>query len=101
MILAGEFAAKGSLRLAMRSFYLATLSHLAKKEMITIEIFKSNLDYEKELKRRAYEEKEILAAFSQIVSFFDRVWYGMYHIRRSDLDSFAATQERIMALAGK
>ena len=99
--LAGEFAAKGSLRLAMRSFYLATLSHLAKKEMITIEIFKSNLDYETELKRRAYEEKEILAAFSQIVSFFDSVWYGMYHITRSDLDSFAATQERIMALAGK
>ncbi len=99
--LAGEFAAKGSLRLAMRSFYLGTLSHLAEKEMITIEIFKSNLDYKTELKRRAYEKKEILAAFSQIVSFFDRVWYGMYHITESDLDSFAATQERIMALAGK
>ena len=99
--LAGEFAAKGSLRLAMRAFFLATLSHLAEKEMITIEIFKSNLDYETELKRRAYKKKEVLAAFSQIVSFFDRVWYGMYHITRSDLNSFAATQERIMALAGK
>ena len=99
--LAGEFAAKGSLRLAMRAFYLATLSHLAQKEMITIEIFKSNLDYETELKRRAYEKKEILSAFSQIVSYFDRVWYGMYHITISDLNSFAATQERIMALAEK
>lgn len=99
--LAGEFAANGSLRLAMRAFYLATLSHLAEKEMITIEIFKSNLDYESELKRRSYEKKEILAAFSQIVSFFDQVWYGMYHITRSDLNSFAATQERIMALAEK
>ena len=99
--LAGEFAAKGSLRLAMRALYLATLSHLAQKEMITIEIFKSNLDYETELKRRAHEKKEIQAAFSRIVSFFDRGWYGMYHITRSDLNSFAATQERIMALAGK
>jgi hypothetical protein len=99
--LAGELAAKGSLRLAMRAFYLATLSHLAEKEMITIEIFKSNLDYETELKRRAYEKIEILAAFSEIVSFFDRCWYGMYRITRSDLNLFAATQERIMALAGK
>jgi hypothetical protein len=99
--LAGEFAAQGSLRLAMRAFYLATLSHLAEKEMITIEIFKSNLDYETELKRRAYEKKEILTAFSEIVSFFDRVWYGMYRITRSDLNRFAESQERIMALAGK
>jgi hypothetical protein len=99
--LAGELAAKGSLRLAMRAFYLATLSHLAEKEMITIEIFKSNLDYKTELKRRAYEKKEVLATFSEIVSFFDRCWYGMYHITRSDLNRFAATQERIMALAGK
>ncbi|MDY6791710.1 MAG: hypothetical protein SWH54_10635 [Thermodesulfobacteriota bacterium] len=99
--LAGEFAAKGSLRLAMRAFYLAALSYLADKEMITIEIYKSNLDYETELKRRAYEKKEILAAFSTLVSFFDRVWYGMYHITTSDLNSFAATLERIMALAEK
>ena len=97
--LAREFAAKGSLRLAMRALYLATLSHLAEQEMITIEIFKSNFDYETELKRRAYEKKEILAAFSQIVSFFDRVWYGMHKITMPDLNSFAATQERIMALA--
>lgn len=97
--LAKEFAAKGSLRLAMRAIYLAILSHLAEQEMITIEIFKSNLDYETELKRRAYEKKEILAAFSQIVIYFDRVWYGMHKITMPDLNSFAATQERIMALA--
>lgn len=99
--LAGELTAKGSLRLAMRAFYLATLSHLSKKEMITIEIFKSNLDYKTELKRRAYEKKEIQTAFSQSVSFFDRVWYGMYKISKSDLNGFAATQERIMALVEK
>ena len=97
--LAKEFAAKGSLRLAMRALYLATLSHLAEQEMITIEIFKSNLDYETELKRRAYEKKEILTAFSKNVIFFDRVWYGMHRITMPDLNSFAATQERIMALA--
>ncbi|MEA3421888.1 MAG: hypothetical protein U9Q97_09475 [Acidobacteriota bacterium] len=97
--LAKEFAAKGSLRLAMRALYLAILSHLAEQEMITIEIFKSNLDYETELKRRAYEKEEILAAFSQTVIFFDRVWYGMHKITMPDLNSFAATQERIMALA--
>lgn len=99
--LAGELAAKGSLRLAMRAFYLATLSNLAEKEMITIEIFKSNLDYERELQRRAYEKKEILTTFSELVPFFDRVWYGMYPLTRSDLNRFAQSQERIMALAGK
>lgn len=97
--LAMEFATKGSLRLAMRALYLATLSHLAEQEMITIEIFKSNLDYETELKRRAYEKKDILTAFSKTVIFFDRVWYGMHRITMPDLNSFAATQERIMALA--
>ena len=49
----------------------------------------------------AYEKKEIQTAFSQSVSFFDRVWYGMYKISESDLNSFAATQERIMALVEK
>jgi hypothetical protein len=99
--IAVEFKAQGSLRLAMRAFYLATLSLLSQEEMITIEIFKSNLDYKAELKRRAYEKKEIRAAFSQLVSFFDKAWYGMYQISKSDLSRFAATQERIMALVEK
>ena len=49
LTVAGELAEKGQLRLAMRALYLATLAHLADREMITIEVYKSNRDYEREL----------------------------------------------------
>ncbi len=101
LTLAGELAEKGELRLAMRSLYLATLAHLADHEMITIEVYKSNREYERELKRRAHEDKELLSVFSTSLNFFERVWYGMYRIARTDFDVFAANHQRIMAFAEK
>lgn len=97
--LANEFMAKGSLRLAMRARYLATLAYLAQKELIVVERYKSNRDYEHELCRRAHEKKDLLTAFSRTVMIFDRVWYGMHKINQSDVESYFTDQERIMALA--
>lgn len=97
--LAKEMIARGSLRLAMRALYLATLACLAEKELITIEIYKSNRDYERELYRRAYEKIELLKAFSKNIMIFDRVWYGMHKITPNDVDKYLADQERIMSLA--
>ena len=70
LTLAGELAEKGELRLAMRALYLATLAHLADREMITIEVYKSNREYERELKRRAHEHQELLSIFSDEFKFF-------------------------------
>ncbi|MEE4264766.1 MAG: DUF4129 domain-containing protein [Desulfobacteraceae bacterium] len=99
--LAGELADKGELRLAMRALYLATLAHLAAHEMITIEISKSNREYEHELKRRAHEHAELISIFSDSLNVFERIWYGMYHIARSEFDNFARNQKRILAFAEK
>ena len=97
--LARELARKGSLRLAMRAFYLATLAGLAEHGLITIEKFKSNREYETELYRRGHQKENLLTDFSQSRKVFDRVWYGMHAIQQSDLDKFAALQKRMITLA--
>jgi len=97
--LARQLAEKGSLRLAIRAFYLASLAGLAEHELITIEKFKSNQDYEMELHRRAHQKEGLLPAFSKSREIFERVWYGMYNISRPDLDNFAAIQKKVMTIA--
>jgi hypothetical protein len=99
LVLAEEFTAKGDLRLAMRALFLATLAYLAEHQMITIEIYKSNREYELELKRRAHEREELLVIFSKSLNLFERVWYGMYRIPRADFDDFSGNQKRILAFA--
>ncbi len=97
--LARELTEKGSWRLAIRAFYLATLANLAENELITIEKFKSNREYENELHRRAHQKEALLKAFSKSREVFERVWYGMYEITRPDLDHYAAIQKRMMTIA--
>ena len=98
LLLAEEFSTKGELRLAMRALYLATLAYLAEHEMITIEIYKSNREYEQELKRRTHERKELHIIFSKSLNLFERVWYGSYCIPRAEFDDFAANQKRILTV---
>jgi hypothetical protein len=97
--LARELTEKGSLRQAIRAFYLAILADLAAHELITIEKFKSNREYEIELRRRAHQKEGLLKAFSKSRDVFERVWYGMYKISRLDLDHYAAIQKRLMTIA--
>jgi cbb3-type cytochrome oxidase subunit 3 len=98
LVLAEEFSAKGELRLAMRALYLATLAYLAEQELITIEVYKSNREYEQELKRRAHDREEMLSIFSKSLNLFERVWYGMYRIPRSDFNDFAMNQKKILTV---
>jgi len=97
--LARELTEKGSLRQAIRAIYLAILADLAAHELITIEKFKSNREYEIELRRRAHQKEGLLTAFSKSRAVFERVWYGMYKISRPDLDHYAAIQKRLMTIA--
>jgi len=101
LTLAGELALEKDLRLAMRALYLATLAHLADQEMLTIESYKSNCEYEHELNRRAHENRELIVLFSKNLRIFERAWYGMYHIARAEFNSFADNQKRIFAFAEK
>ena len=99
LIMAKELMAKGSIRLAMRALYLATLAHLAEHNLLTIEIYKSNRDYERELQRRAHENEDLLTDFTKMGGLFDSVWYGMYDVAPSDFTDYTTLQERIMAIA--
>jgi hypothetical protein len=93
--LARELLERGEFRLAMRAFYLATLAHLATRNLISIARFKSNRDYERELRRRAHAFPALLAVFGDNISIFEGIWYGMHDVSREIVDHFAANLERL------
>jgi hypothetical protein len=93
--LARELLANGEFRLAMRAFYLASLSHLAARNLISIARFKSNRDYERELRRRGHSFPELLSIFGQNISAFEGVWYGMHAVNSDSVSQFALNVERI------
>ncbi|HMP81949.1 MAG TPA: hypothetical protein PKA41_04495 [Verrucomicrobiota bacterium] len=93
--LARELLARGELRLALRAFYLASLANLAEKNLISLARFKSNRDYELELRRRAHALPQLLPPFSENVSVFDRSWYGMHEVNGELIERFASNVERI------
>ena len=93
--LARELLARGELRLAMRAFYLASLSHLAARNLISIARFKSNREYERELRRRGHSFPDLLSLFGQNISVFEAVWYGMHQVNADSVNQFALNVERI------
>jgi hypothetical protein len=95
--LARELLASGEFRLAMRAFYLASLSHLASRNLISIARFKSNRDYERELRRRGHSFPGLLSIFGQNISVFEGVWYGRHEVNSDSVNQFALNVERIRA----
>jgi hypothetical protein len=90
-----ELLHRGELRLAMRAFYLATLAHLAQRNLITLARHKSNYDYNRELGRRAHALPAVTEIFGENVAAFDRAWYGLHPVDEVSLDRFASNLERI------
>jgi hypothetical protein len=95
--LARELAAQGDLRRAMRALYLASLAHLAARELVSIARFKTNRDYQIEVARRARPQPELRRAFDENAAVFDRVWYGLYTLSAEAYAQFQANLERIRA----
>jgi len=93
--LARELMERGELRLALRAFYLASLAHLAGRNLISLAKFKSNRDYERELRRRGHTFEDLLALFGENVSVFDRIWYGLHEVNGELVGEFANNVERI------
>jgi hypothetical protein len=79
----------------MRAFYLASLAHLAARNLISIARFKSNRDYERELSRRGHSFPELLSLFGQNVLSFEKIWYGVHDITLDAVNQFALKVERI------
>jgi hypothetical protein len=93
--LARELLERGEFRLAMRAFYLASLSHLATRNLISIARFKSNRDYERELRRRGHSFPDLLSVFGDNIFSFERIWYGMHEVNRDLVNQFAMNVEKI------
>jgi len=93
--LARELLGRGELRLALRAFYFASLAHLAQRNLIQLAKFKSNRDYERELRRRGHAFPDLLSLFSENVSVFDRIWYGMQEVSTELVNEFALKVDQL------
>jgi len=71
-----ECLRNGQYRLALRACFLAQLAQLADCGLIAIARFKTNRDYETELRRHAHVHTGLCAAFHDRRLLFERVWYG-------------------------
>jgi hypothetical protein len=95
LILARSLLEKGELRLALRAFYLSLLAGLAQQEWIRIAKFKSNMDYQREVERRAHAYPAAIEAFRQNRTLFESAWYGMHAVDQSIFDEFISNYEKI------
>jgi hypothetical protein len=93
--LARDLLNRGELRLALRAYYLASLAALAERNLISLARFKSNRDYERELARRGHALTEVPQVFSENVSVFEHVWYGLHAVTPEMLEEFSGKVERI------
>ena len=76
LALAREQMAAGEWRLALRALFLATLARHAQAGRLTLARFKTNMDYESELRRRAPGQGEVIEEFHGRRRQFEDVWYG-------------------------
>ncbi|MCB1097330.1 MAG: hypothetical protein KDN22_17285 [Verrucomicrobiae bacterium] len=93
--LAREQVEKGEPRLAVRALFLASLSHLAGRNLLRIIKSKSNRDYRHELHMKARGQAQVLDAFDGNVKTFERVWYGMHDPTDGVVAEFTKNYERI------
>ena len=86
---------RNEFRLAARALYLAGLSVLGARGLISLDRTKTNQDYARELRRRAREQAELLTAFRGTVLVFERSWYGDHAVHRAELTELETNLERM------
>ena len=94
LALAREQAERREWRLAWRALYLATLARLAADGLVSLARFKTNLDYEQEVRRRALSRAEIVAQFALRRREFEAVWYGREQPDEARVRAWLAEWER-------
>ena len=98
LALARQWMEKGDARMALRAWFLACLALLGGRDLLSISRYKSNLDYRRELARRARSIPGLDREFAASVNSFETAWYGLTPSSASDGESFAAGFERIRGL---
>jgi hypothetical protein len=97
LALARDLFDRGELRLALRALYLAGLAHLGSRDLIHLARHKSNHDYDRELRRRARAQADLLTAFARNLEAFESAWYGDHAVTPEVLGAFSQNLERIRA----
>jgi hypothetical protein len=95
LTLARELMEKGERRLALRALYLATLACLARHELITIAKYKSDREYELELRRRSHAQPRLPGIFAENRTLFECAWYGLHEVTPGIMERFSRNQETI------
>jgi hypothetical protein len=75
MAMAREALSRGDYRLALRAVYLANLAWLGRAGLVTVSRFKSNREYERELRLRSRSD-ELTSLFARNRAVFESAWYG-------------------------
>lgn len=99
LALAQELMARGELRLAVRAFYLASLSYLALHSLLNVQPAKTNRQYETELRRRTRGKPEVAGLFSQNSRVFERAWYGDHEVSPQIINVFRENLQRMKVCA--
>lgn len=95
--LAGELAARGETRLAMRALYLGALSSFAAAEFLRVARHKSDRDYARELERRARPARlDLIDCFETQMRAFQRAWYGDHSPDAETMERGRETHRRLV-----
>ena len=93
--MAKDLLEKGEKTLALRAYFLSTLSQLGQKKLITIKLFKTNRDYLNEVINKTHVFPMLSTPFSQNVKLFESAWYGLHDVTSEILEKFINNLEII------
>jgi hypothetical protein len=94
LALAREQLDRGEWRLAWRALYLATLARLGSQGFLSLARSKTNLDYEREVRRRAWGQPDTVSWFAARRGGFEAVWYGRAVVEETQAREWLAELER-------
>lgn len=98
-VLGRELMARGDTRLALRAYYLGSLAYVAEQKWIQVHRGKSNLDYLRELSRRAKGVAGVEPSFAENLRLYERSWYGEHLASAETVSAFLANIERMKSHA--
>jgi hypothetical protein len=99
LALAQDLIARGDLRLAVRAFYLASLSYLARRSLVNVQAAKTNRQYETELRRRTRDKTDVARLFSENARVFERAWYGDHEVNAQIVEHLRDNLQRMKVCA--
>lgn len=96
---AEEFARGGRYREAVRSLYLAVLSHLHGRALLRYEPTRTNGEYVRQVRLAPGAPAELAEPFEDLTGRFEAVWYGGAVAAEADFHSCRELAEQARALA--